>query len=335
MKKKRSRGKRKASKKQEETRDALIITKALRITGVRVSWISNAPFCIVLESTADFDGIKDGGEMENILIMDEPTARHQGIPLTFTVVGKKLVCTFVCVPYAPTITPCNNMLSVESLSKEERVVPFYTPCPPASRSKIRRALSIKTPETGILYGHSSPCPFYRIAFATSEEEYRACKNFFLAQHLKFIFNYKRRGKQKDDLMGRLFVLYFAVCFFQLCNTVLFKSLKECINIALIPPEHMVRQRKKEFSFDLFYCALPLGSIQHEQISLREFLHYNKKFLRVFKNILIRIFPHIFSDERPDDDLCCIIRHAARISHCDRKMLCETSFIHHLVMKLLP
>lgn len=175
MTKKGLRGKQRESEKQEEKPDELVITKALMITEVRASRTSTAPFCVILENTADLDGIKDGGEEENILIMDEPTAHHQGIPLSLAMVGKKLICTFICVPYAPAIAPRNNMLSVESLSREERVVPFYTTCPPAGRIKIRRVLSVKTPQTGALYGSPSPCPLYRIAFAISEEEYRACK----------------------------------------------------------------------------------------------------------------------------------------------------------------
>lgn len=162
------------------------IEKELRIKEIAISYQhSIMPIRITLIDPAS----KQEREKEYVLTMDKRDADSRGIPDAPNATGKMLICTITDRPHKGSSQTKTDVLFVESLSREERVTPYYTTDPPTSRAKIIRTLTLATPDGGDgAHFHPLPCPCYRFAVELSEEEYRECKK--LLPHSVFEVKFK-------------------------------------------------------------------------------------------------------------------------------------------------
>lgn len=128
---------------------------------------------------------------EYVLIMDKQAARQRDIPYETDAVGKTLTCIIRDRPYEGSSRAKTDVLFVKSLSKEERVTPYYTTFPPTSYTRIFRILEIATPGDGDgVHFHSVPCPYFYIAVELTEEEYRKCKKLLPHSVFEVEFQFK-------------------------------------------------------------------------------------------------------------------------------------------------
>ena len=144
------------------------ITKKLKITEVKATNISNAPFQIISHNPID------GDEKDSSLMIDEETFVKYKIPREFGLVGKVLTCLFVSRESKERFSD-RNSLEIKSIEKKEitSLLPHAIPASKAEKVTIKLILSTQGG-----YGRFSAilCPFFKFSLDLTEEEYVLCKN---------------------------------------------------------------------------------------------------------------------------------------------------------------
>lgn len=163
------------------------IEKKLRITEIAASYCSNAPIRVALAN------LKNGQEKEtsSFLTMDKQTAIHRGIPHSIDAVGKTLTCVIKAIPYKGWSHAKTDILFVESLSKEERVTPYYTTDPPVRHARTMYTLMLATSSgNDSAHSHDLPCPDYHLTLDLEKEEYCECKKLLPQTIFEVAFSFK-------------------------------------------------------------------------------------------------------------------------------------------------
>lgn len=163
------------------------IGEKFRIIEVAASRCSNAPLRITLIN------LKNGQETgtSSFLTMDKQTAIHRGIPHSIDAVGKTLTCVIRAIPYKGWSQAKTDILFVESLSKEERVTPYYTTDPPVRRTRTVYTLTLATSSGNDgAHSHDLPCPDYHLTFDLEKEEYCECKKLLPQTIFEVAFSFK-------------------------------------------------------------------------------------------------------------------------------------------------
>ncbi|MEK7494126.1 MAG: hypothetical protein AAB630_03145 [Patescibacteria group bacterium] len=156
------------------------IEKKFRIIGITGLYLSNASLRITLINLEN----GQGEETPSVLTMDKQTAMHRGLPYSIDEVGELLTCIITAIPYEGYLQAKTDVLFIESLSKEERVTPYYTTDPPVRHTRTIHTLTLATSS---VHPHNLPCPDYHLTLALQKEEYRECKKLLPQMIFKVAF----------------------------------------------------------------------------------------------------------------------------------------------------
>jgi hypothetical protein len=126
------------------------------------------------------EAVDEEKKRTNVITLDEKTFEVFNIPVSFELVRKNLICSFIS---CDEVESKEELLEIRSIEKKEITTIFQYSIPVSKMEKSVRKLVLSSANPmGRLV--QMPCPFYKFSILLTEDEYELCKK--LAPTTKFI-----------------------------------------------------------------------------------------------------------------------------------------------------